>query len=142
MELSGTTARVPGERLGGYRNSRRRRLRVVGLGERGSHIVQEVARRGYRNVVISTDVRRVGWKEIVGGEPTELPNLVIIVCGEGEEHLFGPTHGKPDMLVTFVVLSELACGPADQEATAAQIRGLSDVFVTTSDSDYVGDLVD
>ena len=71
--------------------------------------------------------------------------MIIIVCGEGDERLFNPLRGKPDMLVTFVVLKDIDQDidqvTAADDLRVAQMRGLSDVFVTTSDSDYVGDLV-
>jgi hypothetical protein len=53
-----------------------------------------------------------------------------------------PAHGKPNVLVTFVVLQDVTQAPEAQETLAAQIRGLSDLFVTTSDPDYVGDLIE
>ena len=46
------------------------------------------------------------------------------------------------MLVTFVVLKDIDEVAATDDRRVAQMRGLSDLFVTTSDSDYVGDLVD
>jgi hypothetical protein len=132
---------LPGDRILGYRNSLPRRLRVVGLGARGSRTVRELAGRGYPNVEIVANIRPLRWDEIVGGEPTEPPNMIIIVCGEGDEHLFSVPLRKPGMLVTFVVLKQTTQPPEAEEAAAAQMRGLSDLFVTTSDADYIGDLV-
>jgi hypothetical protein len=139
MELFARPARIPGDRIGGYRNSRPRRIRVVGLGARGSAIARGLAARGHANVEIVTGARPIAWKDIVAEPPADRLNMLIVVCGEGDERLFGLLHGKPDMLVTFVVLKQ---NPAGSETNVGQIRGLSDLFVTTSDSDYVGDLVD
>jgi hypothetical protein len=141
MELFARAARIPGDRIAGYRNSMPRRIRLFGLGERGSGIALEIAGRAYRNVEVVTDTRPIGWTEIIG-EQLERPDTVVIVCREGDERLFRPSPGKPSMLVTFVVLQEVAQAAEAQETLAAQIRGLSDLFVTTSDPDYVGDLID
>ncbi len=146
MQLFAETApTVPGRRIAGYRNSTPRRIRLLGLGEYGSRVVREIATRGRPNVEVATDARPVGWDDIVapstppGGERT---NMIVIVCGEGDEALFSPMRGKPDMLVTFVVLKESEAFEEPEGPRIAQMRGLSDLFVTTSDCDYVGDLID
>ena len=135
-------APVPGRRISDYRNSSPRLIRLLGLGEQGSRIARKVAARGFPNVEVVTGVRPVGWDEIASDGPGERTNMVVIVCGEGDERLFGPARGKPDMLVTFVVLKETGEAPDTDAPRLAQIRGQSDLFVTTSDADYVGDLID
>jgi hypothetical protein len=141
MKLFARPARIPGDRIAGYRNSLPRRIRLLGLGEWGSRIVHEIAARAYPNVDIVMDVGPIGWREIIGSRQTA-PDMVIIVCREGDERLFRAAPGKPDILMTFVLLQEAAQAAEAQETLAAQIRGLSDIFVTTSDPDYVGDLID
>jgi hypothetical protein len=135
-------AAVPGRRISGYRNSSPRLIRLLGLGEQGSHIARKVAARGFSNVEVVTGVRPVGWDEIASDRRGERTNMVVIVCGEGDERLFGPARGKPDMLVTFVVLTEASAAAEADAPKLAQIRGQSDLFVTTSDADYVGELID
>ena len=134
--------RFPGDRISGYRNSSPRLIRLFGLGERGSRIAREVARRGYPNVEVITGLRPVGWDDIAKERPGERTNMVVIVCGEGDERLFSPSRGKPDMLVTFVVVKEINQASITEDSRIRQMRGLSDLFVTTSDSGYVGDLID
>lgn len=133
---------IPGGRIAGYRNSSPRLIRLLGLGEHGSRIVREVATRGFPNVDIVTNAQPVGWDDIAKGRPGERTNMIVVVCGEGDERLFSPSQGKPDMLVTFVVVKEIDEVPALDDPRVAQMRGLSDLFVTTADSDYVGDLID
>jgi hypothetical protein len=147
MEFFSEAAPIPGGRIAGYRNSTPRLIRLFGLGEYGSRVAREVATRGFPNVEVVTDARPVGWDDIVEPRPGERTNMVVIVCGEGDEALFSPSQGKPDMLVTFVVLKETdafqeAEDPESEGARVARMRGQSDLFVTTSDSDYVGDLID
>jgi hypothetical protein len=141
MELFARAARIPGDRIAGYRNSRPRRIRLLGLGDEGSRIAHEIARQAYPNVEVGMDAGPIGLKEIIGGPQDEGLDMVIIVCREGDERLFRPPPAKPNMLVTFVVVQEIAQAAEVQETLAAQIRGLSDLFVTTSDPDYVGDLI-
>jgi hypothetical protein len=128
--------------MSGYRNSSPRFIRLLGLGARGSRIARDIAGRDRRNVEVVTGARPVGWDDIAKERAGERTNMVVIVCREGDERLFNPSHGKPDMLVTFVVLTEIDQVPATDDPRVAQMRGLSDLFVTTSDSDYVGDLID
>ena len=142
MEFFPETAPIPGGRIAGYRNSSPRLIRLLGLGEHGSRIAREVATRGFPNVEVETNARPVGWDDIAKERPGQRTNMVVIVCGEGDEGLFSPSRGKPDMLVTFVVLKETGAAPATDDPRLAQMRGLSDLFVTTSDSDYVVDLID
>ena len=68
--------------------------------------------------------------------------MIVIVCAEGDERLFRPEHGKPDMLVTFVLLQSTGSMPAAGDQRVANARGFSDLFVTTSDADYVAELID
>jgi hypothetical protein len=132
MDFFPEAAAIPGSRIAGYRNSSPRLIRLLGLGERG----------GLPNVEVVTNARPVGWDDIASERPGERTNMVVIVCGEGDERLFNPSQGKPNMLVTFVVLKHSGDMPATDEARVAAMRGLSDLFVTTSDGDYVGDLID
>ena len=52
--------------------------------------------------------------------PAPATNMVVIVCGEGDERLFRPEHGKPDMLVTFVLLQAAAVIPAAARAARGE----------------------
>ena len=113
-------AALPGSRMGGYRNSSPRLIRLLGLGEEGSKVARKVAQRGRPNVEVRTNARPVGWEEIAEARP-----------------------GAPtNMLVTFVLLQHGQRQPAAPDQRAANARGFSDLFVTTSDADYVSDLID
>jgi hypothetical protein len=142
MDFFPEAAAIPGGRIAGYRNSSPRLIRLLGLGERGGKVARGVATRGLPNVEVVTNAKPVGWDDIASERPGERTNMVVIVCGEGDERLFNPSQGKPNMLVTFVVLKHSGDMPATDEARVAAMRGLSDLFVTTSDGDYVGDLID
>jgi len=146
MESFLRAAPVPGRRIANYRNSSKRLIRLLGLGERGIGIARDVAKRGFGNVEIMTNARPVGWDDIARERSGERTNMIVVVCGEGDERLFSPSRGRPDMLVTFVVLKDIDHSAdetlAIDEPRLAQMRGQSDLFVTTSDSDYVGELIE
>lgn len=135
-------ATIPGARIEHYRNSSPRLIRLLGLGERGGMVARTVARRGLPNVEVITNAKPVGWKEIANDRAGAHTNMVVIVCAEGDERLFCPEHGKPDMLVTFVMLQSVGDPEAAGEQRVANVRGFSDLFVTTSDVDYVSELID
>ena len=129
---------IPGRRIDDYRNSSPRLIRLLGLGTEGGEVVARLRRRP--NVTVVTNTRPVGWNEVT--DDSARPNMVVIVCAEGDEALFRPEQGKPDMLVTFVLLQsdETPLAPGDQRL--AQARRYSDLFVTTLDADYVAELID
>jgi hypothetical protein len=135
-------APIPGSRISGYRNSLPRLVRLFGLGEHGSRVAREVAARGLPNVEVITDVRPIGWDDIAKEHSGERINILVVVCGEGDEQLFSPVGGKPRILVTFVVLKDCAEVSDSKPAGLSQAGGQYDLFVTTSESDYVGELID
>jgi hypothetical protein len=142
MENIVQIAPVPGHRIADYRNSAPRTIRLLGLGERGGKIAREVARRGHGNVEVETGTQPLGWDEIARDRPDGPANMIVVVCGEGDERLFNPRQGKPDMLVTFVIIKRSGATSVADGPQLAAMRGLSDLFVTTSDADYVADLID
>ena len=142
MSLSLGTADIPGGRIGNYRNSSPRLIRLLGLGDAGAKVARSVAKRGLPNVEVVTNARPVGWDELAEERPGERTNMLVIVCAEGDERLFRPERGKPDMLVTFVLLQGTGRMQTAGGDRLANARGFSDLFVTTSDADYVAELID
>ncbi len=139
---SASETTIPGARIDHYRNSSPRLIRLLGLGEKGGKVARIVAKRGLPNVEVLTDAKPVGWKEVANDRAGARTNMVVIVCAEGDERLFRPEQGKPDMLVTFVLLQSIGDLRAAGEQRVANARGFSDLFVTTSDIDYVSELID
>ena len=142
MGLEIGAAIIPGGRIEHYRNSSPRLIRLLGLGEAGGKVARNVAKRGLPNVEVLTTANPVGWKEVANDRSGDRTNMIVIVCAEGDERLFRPEHGKPDMLVTFVLLQSTGKPHAAGDERVANVRGFSDLFVTTTDVDYVPDLID
>ncbi len=133
---------IPGGRIDGYRNSRPRSVRLYGLGQRGMEIARHIGRQAGANVAVKSGSDRVGWHEIAGDMPDPDTNMVIIVCGDGDQALFDADEHKPDSLVTFVLLQKTSNALVVGDENFARARSRSDLFVTTSDADYVVDLIE
>ena len=133
---------IPGRRIGGYRNSARRFIKLYGLGEAGASVAQAVGRRGLPNVEVRSGTGAAGWREIAGGAPDRDTNMFVIVCGEGDEALFRPERERPGSLVTFVLLQREGNLLVVREPSVSYARGAADLFVSTSDRDYVAELID
>jgi hypothetical protein len=142
MQPAADPAAIPGRRIGHYRNSARRRIRLYGLGRTGASVAQAVGERGLPNVEVRTGYAAAGWAEIAGAQPDPATNMVVIVCAEGDEELFRPERGRPASLVTFVLLQRQGNLLVVRQDSVAQARSAADLFVTTSDRDYVADLID
>ena len=135
-------ATIPGRRIGDYRNSCRRVIKLYGLGQTGAAVARDVGARGLPNVEVRTGSRAAGWAEIAGPKPDTATNMVVIVCAEGDEGLFRPERDRPDSLVTFVLLQPQGNLLVVHNDSVSDARGAADLFVTTSDRDYVADLID
>jgi hypothetical protein len=142
MEPTPDLATIPGHRIGHYRNSSPRFIKLYGLGRTGTTIARAVGARGLANVEVRTGSRAAGWDEIAGNEPDPATNMVVIVCGEGDEELFRPERERPASLVTFVLLQAEGNVLVVRQDSVSRARGSADLFVTTSDRDYVADLID
>jgi hypothetical protein len=133
---------IPGRRIGNYRNSSRRFIKLYGLGSTGATVARSIGARGLPNVEVRTGSGAAGWSEITGVAPDPATNMVVIVCGEGDEGLFRPDRSRPASLVTFVLLQDQGNLLVVREESVASARNSADLFVTTSDRDYVADLID
>jgi hypothetical protein len=137
---------IPGMRIPNYRNSVRRAIRLIGLGAAADELVNHIARRALPNVATATRATPIGWPGVMGETPDRNPDMIVIVCREADAHLFRPAHGRPGVLVTFVVLQPqgrlLTAHDAGARPHLERARACCDLFVTTSDADFVSELID
>jgi hypothetical protein len=152
MQPSPTTAStaIPGMRISNYRNSARRAIRLIGIGAVASELVSRIGQRSLPNVAITSRSAAIDRSAIAGDAADRDLNMIVIVCHEGDTRLFRPVGGRPDVLVTFVLLQSESYllaqhGPElrpDVEPDLERARAFSDLFVSTSDPDYVSELID
>ena len=140
---------IPGMRISNYRNSARRAIRLIGLGAAVGEVVNRIALRSLPNVATESRNTVTGWPAVVGDLLARDLNMIVIVCREGDEHLFRPVGDRPDALVTFVVLLRSdgqtdthPLVPSSIAPDLEQARASCDLFVTTADPDYVSELID
>lgn len=132
---------IPGQRIVGYRNSRPRNVRLYGLGDLGARVVDEIGQKRWPNVAVTSGRAPVGWRQVAGDALNSDINMIVVVCGEGDTDLFDAGSEKPDSLVTFVLLQSTGNILVVGDRKLAKARARSDLFVTTSDVEYVADLV-
>jgi hypothetical protein len=134
---------IPGARISNYRNSARRAIRLIGLGAAATDVVNRIGRRGLSNVTTTSRDAAVDWRTIAERTRDGDLNMIVIVCREGDEHLFRPSGDRPDMLVTFVLLQgEVRSSGHALAPHLERARQACDLFVTTTDPDYVSELID
>ncbi len=137
---------IPGMRISNYRNSARRAIRLIGLGAEACELASHIRQRRLPNVAIMTCDAVIDWPDIVDETIGGDLNMIVIVCAEGDVRLFRPVAGRPEVLVTFVLLQRkgnlLASQELEIEPSLEQARAFADLFVTTTDSDYVSELID
>jgi len=137
---------IPGMRIPNYRNSAQRAIRLIGLGPAAGALVSRISARDLPNVAVMTRNTPIGWPTVTGETPDRDPDMIVIVCREADAHLFRPAAGRPNVLVTFVVLQReghlLTARDAGSAPDLERARAFCDLFVTTSDADFVSELID
>ena len=134
---------IPGMRISNYRNSAPRAIRLIGLGAEACELASQIRQRGLPNVAIMACDAVIDWPDIVEETMGGDLNMIVIVSAEGDVRLFRPVAGRPDVLVTFVLLQRKGnLLEPELEPNLEQARAFADLFVTTTDSDYVSELID
>lgn len=132
----------PGQRIQDYRNSMPRYVKVLAIGESAESIISSF-NRDRENILTTGPLdpdRRQPMDEPVNGIR---PNAVIVVYQKGEEVRFPFQTERTASMLSFVVLEE-PDGRAEREPnkTLQAIQKIADLFVTTSDQEFVNELID
>jgi hypothetical protein len=132
----------PGRRLEGYRNSTPRTVKVLGVGAMAEAVLQDLAADPKGNILI---------QEAPTPEPLPLdaplyglaPGAVIVVLDALEGCASFPYRiERTAATLSVIVLEPLGQAQADKRIPdLSRIRGVSDLFATTSDPEFVYDLV-
>lgn len=143
MAIQSLVSRHPGTRIQGYRNSAPRYVKIVAMGPEAEAALEKLNRHERDNIIMSG---RVGSESL---EPMDAPvdgitpHAVIVVHQQGEPSAFPFLVERTASMLSLVVLE--TGGPLNEQQenqTMRDIRALADLFVTTSDHDFVQELVD
>lgn len=133
----------PGTRIQGYRNSAPRFIKVLAVGDNARDVIDGVNARERNNVLMSGAVdpdRRQAMDEPVQGIK---PHAVVVVHQQGDRDRFPFLIERTASMLSFVVLEKDGILREQEESkTVRAIRAIADLFVTTSDPAFVGELVD
>lgn len=140
MEVTQFLDRKPGRRIEGYRNSRPRMVKVMGVGGAASDVVRRYGRSRGANILTPTAVNPDQPESLDARVDGIAPHAVVLVLEGRPERL--PFAIERTAAMLSVVLIEPATAQADHGAgVLAQVRAVADLFVSTSDPDFVDDLV-
>ena len=137
--------RRPGRRVQGYRNSRPRLVKVIGLGAAAVALAEDLAAAAPGgNVLLGRALSAAAPEPIDAPVGGVAPGAVILVL-----HALEPPSELPFRLertaatLSVVMLEPPGTPPAVGPALAAanRIRKVADMFASTSDPDFVRDLV-
>lgn len=128
-----------GTRIQGYRNSIPRNIKLLGASAGAQRLVADILYEGPPN--LSSDQVAAEGERLdmpVGGQ---VPNAVIVVHVNGEPVVSAlPVLRTASMLSLVVIEADIAAlTPPAPEIRALQ--SVADLFVTTSDRDFVAELV-
>lgn len=127
-----SSMRIPGRRIGGYRNARPRVATLLGLGSGGEEIVRSLleAPEGFW--------RRHDPDARVDSGP--VPEFLVLVHRSGDSYDGEPVRGTgPGQLATLVIIDdEAGTGSAPIETA---IRRQAQLLVRTRDADFVRELL-
>ena len=139
-----------------YPNSRPRAIKLIGLGEGGSRIAQQIAEAGMRHVeAIAAGSTRGGSGEsmlqAIADENSEIgrairaADMVFVVARDGDNVALAPAVGQMThergVLVTGILIHEDSAAAPVPDGTLHALRSASDMLVMVSDTEYVQEML-
>lgn len=134
---------LPGQRIDDYSNSTPRYVKVLGIGDKARGIVASFTDAHRGNVLVTGNLmlkRPVAMDEPVDGLR---PNAVVVVYQKGDEVKFPFLTDRTASMLSFIVIEADDDDPdAEARRTLREIQAVADLYVTTSDGDFVAELID
>ena len=143
MATQSLISRHPGTRIQGYRNSAPRYVKVVAMGPKAEAALERLNRNERENILMSGRVDSTKPEPMDAPVNGLKPHAVIVVHQQGESSVFPFRIERTASMLSLVVLETV--GPLNEQRenrTMREIRALADLFVTTTDGDFVQELVD
>ena len=133
----------PGRRLDNYRNSIPRYIKIFGVGNTARNIVERFSEVHRDNILTASDVDPGQMQALDNPVDGIRPNAIIVVYKQGEPFEFPFHTDRTGSMLSFIVL-ESPIKNIDEDASRKirEIKRVADLFVTTTDPDYVGELVE
>lgn len=132
----------PGLRIEDYRNSQPRYIKLIGVGERAAALIDQFNTANRNNVLTSGALESGVVRAMDEAVDGIRPNAVIVVYETGDEVHFPFLTDRAASMLSFVVLEQggaaLAVGESKQ---LRELRSVADLYVTTSDPEFVAELV-
>ena len=133
----------PGQRLDNYRNSEARYVKVLGVGNTARAIVENFNESHSDNILSAGDFDPKKMQPLDGPVDGIKPNAVIVVYQHGESFPFSFLTVRTASMLSFIVLdSQRKKANANASRKIREIKLVADLFVTTTDPDFVKELVD
>jgi len=132
----------PGSRISGYRNSSPRFVKVLAVGDNAREIIDRVNEQERDNILMSGPLNPDGLQPM--DEPVQgvKPHAVVVVHQQGDQDKFPFLIERTASMLSFVVLEKDGIlRECDESKKVRAIRSIADLFVTTSDPAFVGELV-
>lgn len=132
----------PGTRIQGYRNSSPRFIKVLAVGANARDIIAQVNEVERDNVLTSGALDPNGLQPM--DEPVNgiAPHAVVVVHQQGEQDRFPFLIERTAAMLSFIVLeTDGILHEQSESPKVRKIRAIADLFVTTSDREFVGELV-
>jgi hypothetical protein len=132
----------PGVRIDGYRNSEPRHVKLLGIGVAAEDLVRKIsdARSGTLQVVDRPRTRSLS----VLDDPVDgvKPNAVIVVYQGGDQAPEFPfVIERTASMLSFIVIETEGNGGLRNTQRMRDLRAIADLYVSTSDSEFVVELV-
>lgn len=132
----------PGLRIDDYRNSSPRYIKVLGIGKRAGAIIARHNELHRDNVLTQGELDPAGLRPM--DEPVNgiTPNAVVVIYETGDEVRFPFLAERTASMLSMVVLeTEGTTATGIENKRLREIRAVADLYVTTSDPEFVAELI-
>lgn len=143
MTTQSIISRYPGTRIQHYRNSSPRYIKVVAMGANAEAAVSELVERERENVLVSERLDTQQMLPMDAPVNGIAPHAVILVHQQGETGPFPFLVERTAAMLSLIVIETAGTlNEAAENKAVRDIRAFADLFVTTSDSGFIRELVD
>jgi len=128
-------------RIDDYRNSRPRNVELIGLGGGARDVVAGIARSDFPNLMVTLQPDDKPLAPFSAPVDRSAADMIVMVYCSGDEAVVPTFTGTPRSQVTLILLEPRGAEPRSRDRRVDAMRALSDLFVTTSDREFVRELV-